>query len=86
MLERVKVVVRHVYLRTNASLQVVIDVPKEMKGLDLTLDNSVKVEENLKSDNLFPAAVKILRFEENIPNITGITDNIVSPDCRTNLC
>ena len=38
----------------------------------------MKVEEYLKSNNLFPVAVKILRLEENIPNITRITDNIVT--------
>ena len=78
LFEQIELGVQHEHLRTDASFQVVVNESKEMKGLDSALANSMEVEKYLRSDNLFPVAVKILRLDKNIPNSTGITDNIVT--------
>ena len=47
-----------------------------VKGVDPGFVSGIEVEEYLCGNDLFPAAIKILRLNEYVPNGTRVTDNI----------
>ena len=60
----------------NTASHVVFNETLVVKGVDPAFVSGIEVEEYLCGNDLFPAAIEILRFGENVPNGTRVTDYI----------